>query len=280
MRKTIVFFAVSLILSGSVAFAGSPKYQASLKIISYNIRMGVAKDGPNSWEYRAPASAMMLDDRNPDIFGLQEAFDFQVYYLTQCLPQYKAVGVGREDGKKKGEHMSIFYNKKKISLLKWGTWWLSETPDVPSKGWDAACYRTATWALMKDKKSGRKFWYVNTHIDHKGKIAKEKGLTLIMDKIAGMNPDGLPIVLTGDFNMRSDAEPMEGVKARMKDSRETAAVTDHEGTYNGWGKRNAIIDYIFYDGFSSCIRYETVTKPYMDRTFISDHFPVEAVLVF
>ena len=145
------------------ANAGTPD---ELSVISYNIRNGEAKDGTNSWQYRYPASAMMIMDQMPDIFGVQEAYDYQVRYLDEFCDGYKCVGVGREDGKSKGEHMSIFYNTKTVKLLKWGTYWLSETPDKPSKGWDAACKRTATWALLKDKKNGKKFYYVNTHLDH------------------------------------------------------------------------------------------------------------------
>jgi len=258
----------------------SAKEPGRLVVISYNIRMGAANDGTNSWEYRYPASAMMIDDQQPDIFGLQEAYDYQMDYLARACDGYKGVGVGREDGKREGEHMSIFYKKKNIKLLKWGTYWLSDTPDEPSLGWDGACKRTATWALMKDKRSGKKFFYVNTHLDHVGTEAREKGLNLIMDNIQKMNPKGLPLVVTGDFNMTIDNPNMNEIKVRMKNAREVAAKTDNHITYNGWGKGGSVIDYIWFSGFSSCPEYETVTKPYMDRTFISDHFPIRAVLVF
>ena len=279
MKKVLLFAAA--MLAALPLMAAKPKAPAGIKVISYNIRTGTAKDGPNAWEFRAPASARMIDDQKPDIFGLQESYLFQTSYLGQCFPRYKYIGVGRDNGKSKGEMMAIFYNKKKIALKKWGTWWLSETPGEPSKGWDAACYRTATWALMKDKSSGRLFWYVNTHLDHKGKEAKAKGLSLIMDKIEEMNKDrNLPLILTGDFNMTTDNPAMEEVQARLKNARSTAAVTDDFGSYNAWGRNSKIIDYIFYTGFSSCTEFHTVNKPYLGRTFISDHFPISAVLVF
>lgn len=278
--KKVLLIAVAILAALPLSAAKS-KGPASIKVISYNIRMGTAGDGPNSWEFRAPASSIMINDQDPDIFGLQEAFSFQAEYLKQSFTKYKYIGVGRDDGKKKGEIMAIFYNRKRIALKKWGTWWLSDTPETPSKGWDAACYRTATWALMKDKRSGRLFWYVNTHLDHKGHEARAKGLSLIMDKIAEMNAEkNLPLILTGDFNMKYSDPSMSEVLVRMKDARETAAVTDHHDTYNAWGKRSALIDYIFYTGFSSCTEYHTITKSYFGRTFISDHFPISAVLVF
>ncbi len=277
MKKiTLIFLAIMALLPSKT----NAKEPAKITVISYNIRMGAADDGTNSWKYRYPASALMIDDQKPDIFGLQEAYDYQVQYLAETCVDYKCVGVGREDGKHKGEHMSIFYNKKTIALLKWGTYWLSDTPDKPSMGWDAACMRTATWALLKDKRSGKKFYYVNTHLDHVGVEARKNGLALIMDNVAKMNPDNLPMIITGDFNMTIDHPSMSGIKERMKYTREVAAKTDDHFTFNGWGKSSMLIDYIWFSGFNSCPEYETITKPYFDRTYISDHYPIRAVLAF
>ena len=185
-RYLLIMMAALMVLPFSVS---AKKKTADIKVISYNIRLGTAKDGDNSWEFRYPASSAMINDQKPDIFGLQEAFDFQKDYLDEACKGYSCVGVGRDDGKAKGEQMAIFYNTKRIKLRKWGTFWLSETPDTPSKGWDAACFRTATWALLKDKKSGKEFYYVNTHLDHVGKEARLKGLALIVDRIKDINPD-------------------------------------------------------------------------------------------
>lgn len=261
----------------------SAKAQAEeLKVMSYNIRLGSGQDGTNSWRFRAPVTLEMLKDQAPDVFGVQEALDYQVALIEEYADDYDCVGVGREDGRKKGEHMSIFWNKKTIKLLKWGTFWLSETPDKPSKGWDAVCYRTATWALMKDKRTGKKFYFVNTHLDHVGKEAQKNGLALIVDKIAEINPDGLPMVLTGDFNVKPDNPALIDLDARMKCTRKIAARTDNHHTFNGWGKasKDMVIDYIYISGFSSCPEYQTVTKKYLDRTFVSDHYPIIARLLF
>ena len=253
-----------------------------LKVMSYNIRMNTDKDGTNAWRYRCPATLEMIMDQQPDVFGVQEALPEQVRFLEEFVIGYDGVGVGRDDGKSKGEHMSIFWNKKTVKLLKWGTYWLSETPEKPSKGWDAACYRTATWALMKDKKTGKKFYFVNTHLDHVGKEARAKGLALIVDRIAEINPKGYPMVLTGDFNVRPDDPCLTGLDARMKCTRKIAAKTDNHNTYNGWGKasKDYVIDYIYISGFSACPEYQTVTKRYQDRAYISDHYPIAARLIF
>lgn len=250
-----------------------------LKVMSYNIRLGSANDGTNSWAMRYIATGEMLEDQKPDVFGVQEALEYQVRFIEEMCG-YESVGVGRDNGKKEGEYMSIFWNKKKVSMLKWGTFWLSETPDKPSMGWDAACKRTATWALMKDKRTGKKFYFVNTHLDHKGKEAQKNGLKLIVERIAEINPDGYPMILTGDFNMEPDNSNLKDLDSKMQSVRKIAEKTDAHDTFNGWGRGKGIIDYIYVSGFSSCPEYQTVTKRYADRKFVSDHYPVCARLIF
>ena len=280
MKRVFLVLMTALLALPFNAAAKSGK-PADINVISYNIRVGKANDGTNSWQYRYPASVMIMDQK-PDIFGLQEALDFQFKYLEEYCPGYKGIGVGREDGRKEGEIMAIFYNKKTIKLIKWGTFWLSETPEKPSKGWDAACFRSATWALMKDKASGRKFYYVNTHLDHVGWEARKNGLKLIVDRIAEINPENYPMILTGDFNMRIERPEFDDLKKVMRNAREVAFKTDHHGTFNDWGKAadDEIIDYIWFKGFSSCTEYETITKPYMNRAYVSDHYPIKATLIF
>ena len=275
-------FAVALTAMASMAFAGGDSTPKELKVMSYNIRLGVGKDGTNSWQFRAPATAEMLKAQKPDVFGIQEAYDFQVKFIEEFCPEYKSAGVGREDGKKKGEHMSIFWNKNTVKMIKWGNFWLSETPDVPSMGWDARCKRTATWALMKDKKTGKKFYFVNTHLDHRGAEAQKNGLALIVDRIASINPEGYPMVLTGDFNIKPSNPALVDLDKKMSSAREIAEKTDHLNTFNGWSnkKTDSIIDFIYVSGFSACPEYQTVTTKYADKPFVSDHYPIFARLVF
>lgn len=281
MKKTVLLFIVMLfVLPVSLKAGNDDKGQNVLKVMSYNIRYGTGKDGTNSWNLRYVATAEMLKDQMPDVFGVQEALSFQIDFIEENFRDYKCVGVGRDNGKKEGEHMSIFWNKNTVSMSKWGTLWLSETPEKPSMGWDAACYRTATWALMKCKKTGRKFYFVNTHLDHVGVEARRKGLQLIVDRIAEINPEGLPMVLTGDFNMTPDSKELEDLDNVMDSARRIAEKTDSHDTFNGWGKSTGIIDYIYVSGFSSCPEYQTVIKRYADRKFISDHYPVTAILIF
>ena len=137
-----------------------------LKVMSFNIRYSSGDDGANSWDNRKQAVPAMFADQQPTVLGVQEARLDQKTYMDENCAGYKSIGVGRTDGQNAGEFMAIYYLDDAVKLEKWGTFWLSDTPDTPSIGWDASTYRTATWAVFTHYKSGRKFFYVNTHIDH------------------------------------------------------------------------------------------------------------------
>ena len=282
MRKFTLIVAAMLVMLPFISSAQKQTKDYDLKVMSYNIRMGSAKDGTNSWEYRYPATALMLEDQKPDVFGVQEAFNYQIRFIEDNFTDYDCVGVGRDDGKQKGEFMSIFWNKKTVKMIKWGTFWLSETPEKPSMGWDAKCKRTATWALMKDKKTGKHFYYVNTHLDHRGSEARRQGLNLIVSRIDEINQKGYPMVLTGDFNMKPDDAALTGLEQRMQSARKIAPKTDNHATLNLWGKGKAdmVIDYIYVSGFSACTEYHTITEKYGTWKYISDHYPIYAKLIF
>lgn len=280
MKKMAFMLAAAVLMLSVTARAEEKTADDNLKVMSYNIRLGSANDGTNSWHMRYAATAEMIEDQKPDVFGVQEALDYQINFIQENFTDYKSVGVGRENGKKEGEHMSIFWNKKTVSMIKWGTFWLSETPEEPSMGWDAACKRTATWALMKCRKTGKKFYFVNTHLDHKGSEAQKNGLKLIVDRIDDINPEGYPMVLTGDFNITPDNPNLVELDSKMQSVRKVAEKTDSHDTFNGWGRGKGVIDYIYASGFSAYPEYQTVTKRYADRKFVSDHYPVCAVLVF
>lgn len=277
MKKLLLALAA---LAALLPATLSCKKAETIKVMSYNVRLGVAKDGDNAWDLRKEATPAMLQDQDPLCFGVQEAYDFQIAYINETCPQYASIGVGRDDGVSKGEHMSIFYKKDLVELEDWGTYWLSETPDVPSKGWDAACRRTATWALLKIKKTGTHFYYVNTHLDHVGVEARKNGLALIVDRIAAMNPDGWPMVLTGDLNVLSDDPCLKDLDTKMKSARTFAEKTTDKTSFNGWGKASQAIDYVYYSGFAKCKEFNVVDQTYAGKPYISDHYPVYAVLQF
>lgn len=282
--KKILFFAMLAAAFSLGSCNGTGKKETGrLKVISYNVRLDNSGDGENAWPNRKEATIAMLEDLEPDIFGVQEALPHQVGYITDNS-KYSNVGVGREDGVSDGEHMSIFWNPETVEMLEWGTYWLSETPEVPSFGWDAACKRTATWALMKDKRNGKHFYFVNTHLDHVGVEARRNGLQLLVDRIADMNPESYPMVLTGDFNMKPDHAALADLDKQMTSTRKIAEVTDNNTTFNGWGKYKAedqhIIDYIYASGFTSVPEYHTITAQYASKPYISDHYPILSVLEY
>ena len=253
-----------------------------LPVMSYNVRFGTARDGDFVWDNRKDAACAMINDQRPAVMGVQEALDFQLTYFQEHCPGYRYVGVGREDGLHRGEHMAVFYDTARIELKEWGTYWLSETPFVPSRGWDAMCRRTATWALLVDKATGRPFYFVDTHLDHVGVEARRRGLLLVIDRIAAMNPDGYPMVLVGDLNVYPDDSCLDELRTLMEDARQTATVTDNGQTWHDWGKvsGNPPIDYVFYKGFAGCDAFEVVRSPYLGVPYVSDHFPVKAALRF
>lgn len=279
------FSALVLVLAASLfptALSAGKDGSDRLTVMSYNIRFAGAEDGTNSWIYRYYLTPMMIQDQKPDVIGLQEAVSSQVLYLSEYAKPYKYVGAGRDDGRKKGEYTAIFYNPKTVKLSKWGMFWLSDTPEKPGLGWDAACPRTATWAIMKDKRNGKSFMVVNTHLDHVGKQAQAEGAALILRRIEELNSKGLPVVLMGDFNLSQDDPVLGAVDRKMENTRKTALKSDGNVTYNAWGKLQfqSRIDHIYQKGFRRCQEFKVLTKKYDNRAFISDHFPVMAELVF
>ena len=275
MRKifSIVLFALALCVAVS---SSTEQAKEPIKVISYNIRCGVnpGQDGENNWEYRKQASINMINDEKPTIFGLQEALPPHLEYLKEQLPQYASYGIARDDGKTEGEYMTIYYLKDEVELLNCGTFWLSETPETPSMGWDAACKRTCTWAKMRMKRSGKEFAYLNTHLDHVGKVAQREGLALMMKRASEIVPDGMPVFVTADFNCVTSDPIFEPIKAVMKDARETAPQTDRRATFNGWKPNaTAVIDHIFYRGAEPKSFRVLCDKNY-GAPYISDHYPV------
>ena len=273
MRKLILFLTAALALSCTGG-------KDTLTVMSYNVRTSVKDDGTNSWENRKEATPVMLAEAKPDIFGVQEARLDQERYIADQCPDYVPFGVGRDDGADEGERASIFYNRNKLEMLDGGTWWLSETPDVPSVGWDAKYPRTATWALMRVLGTGKQFYFVNTHLDHKGAEARRNGLLMIVDKIRQMNPD-IPLVLTGDFNVKPSDPCLFGLDQLMKSARKVAVKTTDANSCNDYKKPAAkTIDYIYFTGFSKATEYAVLDKEYAGKEFISDHYPILAKLVF
>ncbi len=272
MKKLTLFF---LILLPSTLFS------QQMNIITFNIRYNNPGDGINAWPNRVEMVTGLLDFHDPDLFGLQEALYEQVMDVQKNLPQFEWFGVGRDDGEKAGEFSPIFFNKSKFILLDHGTFWLSETPEIPSRGWDAALNRIVTWGKFKSKVSGKQFLCFNTHFDHRGDEARKNSAILIRKKIEEMTYNkNLPVILTGDFNLTPDSEPISLLKKYMTDSRDVTEEPPYGpvGTYNNFvidAPLENRIDYIFTHGGIDVLQYAVLTDFSNHRT-PSDHLPVFA----
>lgn len=252
------------------------------KIISFNVRYSSAPeiDGDNRWELRRDAAVKMVAQQKPLAMGLQEACPDQIDFLDLNLTGYKHIGVGRDDGKRAGEMMAIYYDTTRLTLLDSGTFWLSETPEKVSIGWDAACNRTCTWGHFKMKDTDFEFLYFNTHLDHLGSLARKNSIKLIVAKMTELNPDNLPVFLSGDFNSTTDDPIFDPLKASLKDAREVSAISDKIITYNGFGtvtdnpntRKEWVIDHIFFSGVNP-MAFMVLNGNY-GVPFISDHYPI------
>ncbi len=251
----------------------------SLKLMTYNIRLDVAVDGPNNWTHRKDFLTSQIRFYEPDVLGVQEALPNQVVDMTRALLAYNHVGIGRE-GEGKGEASSIFYKKDRLDLIETNTFWLSQTPGEISKGWDAAYNRVCTYALFEDKQSGHKFWVFNTHLDHVGEVARTNGIQLILSEMEAMNTKGYPVFFMGDFNSEPNADRILALKKRMDDCREVSKEKPFgpSGTFNNFKHNEPVtrlIDYIFMSKQTSCIVLKYGVLSDSDNLmYPSDHLPV------
>ncbi len=259
-------------------------FSQDLKVMTYNIRLSLESDKENSWNNRKDDALALMSYYHPDYFGVQEAVPQQMIDIKTNLKDYDFVGVGRDDGKNQGEYSAIFYDKSKLDVLKSGTFWLSETPEKPSKGWDAAYNRVCTYAFFKIKKTGKQFLAMNLHFDHVGDVARVNSAKLILEKIKKLNPKNVPLTLTGDFNLADDSEPIKIISKSLDNVFYNSKKTHYgpKGTFTGFDI-NTIpqdrIDYIFVKGFE-VLSNRTINDRRENLLYPSDHFPILAEINF
>ena len=268
--KRLIF--ITLILVSNLISA------QNIRIITYNIRYNNPGDGINAWPNRSQQVAALLEFHQADIFGLQEALIGQIQDIQKQLPHMKWVGVGRDDGKEAGEFSPLFYNSKKFKALKSGWFWLSQTPEKPGLGWDAACNRICTWLLLEADKKDQQFMVFNTHFDHQGTKARTESAKLILQKIKELNRDNLPVILTGDFNLTPEQEPISVITRELKDSRSISKDAPYgpAGTFNGFKFDSPLkerIDYVFVNNLVEVKQYGVLSDS-KDQRYPSDHLPV------
>ncbi len=284
----LLFLIAILTLSCS-----NPTPEKPMTVMTLNVRYDNPADAPNDWKSRLPIIVNTIEENNPDVFGLQEVLKHQLDDMANSLPAYGHIGVGRDDGREKGEYSPIFFSKDKLKALDYGTFWLSPTPgDTASVGWDAALTRISTWVKFKtitqegDDLSSE-FYFLNTHFDHMGDTARMESAKLIMRFIHEKARD-YPVVLTGDFNAGPGSAPYSVITSgfdqvpALLDAYVMSlnGEPDNTGTFNGFGseKEDRRIDYIFTSPdwkIMDC----NILKIQKDGIYISDHYPVIARII-
>ncbi len=253
----------------------SPILEQDVKTMSFNVKIN--GDGYQSNENRLPKVVEMIEKHGADSVGVQEADKWWTDNLEEALTQYARVGTYRDDGESLGESCSIFYLKDKFELVKSGNFWLSETPDEVSKGWDGGCFRIVTFAILKDKTTGLVYAHFNTHFDNVGEKAKHESVPLLASRIAAIAPD-IPVVLTGDFNTREGSEIYANLTAcGLKDTKYLAETADNCATYHDYNPfvfNTKPIDYIFVNSYCSSVKSSVVDSTMIGLVYPSDHFPI------
>lgn len=265
-------------------FSAQAKKEIPLNVGSFNIRCNTTADGENAWPYRKDRVMALIAFYEYDIIGVQEARPEQMADMKQ-MTEYASVGVGR-DGEQGGEFSAIFYRTDRIQILDSGTFWLSETPEVVSKGWDASLNRICTWAKMKDKKTKKVFYFFNTHFDHIGPVARRESARLLSERIAAVVED-YPVLCTGDFNSGDGSEPVEIMKEQLKDAEKVSLTPPYVPgwSYAGFSvvipkklMKNGKIDFLFVNDLVAVQKFGILTDS-DGRNHPSDHFPLLAKVV-
>jgi len=290
MKRRISFFSIVLLfaLVAVLYNCTNPrdsvsKYETELKVMSFNIRYGTANDGENSWKFRKNIVIEVIRDYNPDILSLQEALDFQIKEILDELPGYSYLGVGRDDGKTKGEYSAILFAKDRFILDTTETFWFSDTPTIAgSITWEGSLPRICSWGLFFDKFAKRSLYVYNVHLDHQSQISREKSAEMLVKKIQSGRKN-ISVILTGDFNSGEKNHAIQKIissgltdtfKKLNPNGTDTGTFNDFKG--NRSGDR---IDYIFTSNDFEIIA-SGIDHTAKEGRYPSDHFPVTAILKY
>ncbi|WMI66002.1 endonuclease/exonuclease/phosphatase family protein [Aestuariibaculum sp. YM273] len=265
------------LLTFALLFTGST-LQAQTTVMSFNIRYDTANDKANWWEHRKTEVAKLIDYYHPDFLGIQEGLHHQVAFIKNNTTNYHYIGVGRDDGKTKGEYSALFYDSNKFQVLQQNTFWLSETPELISVGWDASMERICTYGLFKNRYTGEIIYVFNTHFDHIGPKAQEESAKLILKTIEELGITKEKLVMMGDLNSTPDSAPIQTLKTKLDDGLETAASPFYGplGTFNNFDPQATLenrIDYIFTKN-ATVLNYRHIDDRRTNGLCVSDHLPV------
>jgi endonuclease/exonuclease/phosphatase family metal-dependent hydrolase len=270
---------ILLAVLGATATAREP---APIRLMTYNIRLDLASDGANAWPQRRDWVAAQIKWLQPDIFGMQEVLPNQKADLDAALPHYRIFGGGRDDGKNKGESSPIGFDPRRFELLDHGLYWLSPTPSEPSKGWDAAYNRVATWARLRVRGTSQVILAVNTHWDHIGTVARRESALQISRWIESNARRCEQVMLFGDFNSAIGDEPLRSIQSSLglRDARAVSksAPFGPANTFNGFESvpaEHRVIDHFLLGKQVEVARYMVLSQ-IIDGRWPSDHFPVLA----
>lgn len=278
-----LFAAFAMLIGVACAPAAAFERGEPMNVASFNLRYDNPQDGPNAWPARKEMVKALIRHHEFDIVGTQEGLAGQVADLA-AMEEFDHVGVGRDDGKQAGEHSAIFFRKSRFALLDKGDFWLSETPDRPSLGWDATCcHRIVSWARLRERASGRVLYVFSAHFDHEGVVARRASSELLLRKIAEISR-GEPAICTGDFNSTPDTPQMRAMATTMRDAYQVSRTPPYGpvGTYNGFrldAPMRDRIDYIYVDRHFEVLKYAALGDSLRGR-YPSDHHPVVARIDF
>ncbi len=268
-----------------LVFCCTSSYSQKIIAGTYNIRLQTIADSGNLWVSRAPMVAALIRFHEFDVFGTQEGFYNQLRDIQRSLPGFEFYGAGRDDGKEKGESSAIFYRKDRFNLIDKGDFWLSQTPDQPSKGWDGrCCNRICSWVQLEDKKTGKRFYYFSAHFDHEGTIARLESSKLVLQRMQAIC-GAEPAIFCGDLNCPQQSEPYLVIvnSEYLSDSYRNANFPySTNGTFNDFGKNTGapeIIDHIFTTDHFIVSKWGILSDSYYGK-YPSDHFPVLTELRF
>lgn len=286
MKKYLYSFFLLLAscFCSSESFALTPQKEVKTTFVaaSFNVRMDTPKDSINAWPNRKELVKALIRFHDFDIFGVQEAFRHQLNGILE-LTDYACIGEGR-DGNDEGEHSAIIYKKDRFTLLDKGDFWFSEIPDQIGLGWDATCCnRICSWGKFKENKTGKVFFFFNSHFDHQGQVARRESSKLLLKKMKEIAKNA-PAFSSGDYNATPDSEPIQILTSDglLQDSYVISEQPPYGtvGTFQGF-KRLAIsqarIDYIFVTRNVRILKYATLNEV-PNGKFPSDHFPIMAVV--
>ena len=285
MRRVLLFNVIILLIVLSGCSHDSRK--DAVKVMTLNVRYDNPRDSANSWPNRASIVYNFIRTEKPDVLGMQEVLENQYEYLDSLLKDYFSVGVGRSDGARAGEMNPVFFRKDRFDMTRTKTFWLSETPEVAgSQAWGAGLPRIVTWMELVDKKSHVHFFFFNTHFAHDSDSARVMSSKLLLGKVDTI-ASGFPFIITGDFNMHPDSKGyaiLTGPAESVPLLRDSFVISEKNpdgplATTNGFTdeKRPGRIDYIFVKDGLRVLSHKTTIKKERG-IFISDHWPVEAIV--